>query len=358
MLSVEHMSARSMTPEHVTAWSRLQQNNPQLSSPYFRPEYTAAVAAVRDDVEVAVLKQRGEIQAFFPFQRSALDLGQPAGGRLSDFHGVVSGGDFEWDAGELLQKCGLAGWEFHHLLAAQQPFASFHELRAESPYIDLSQGFDAWRAERKAAGSGELEQTLRKQRKLERDVGDVRFELHTTDRQVFETLLAWKADQYRRTDLANVFGVDWTVRLLEHILERQTEDFAGMLSALYVGDRLIAAHCGMRSANVLHCWFPAYDVEYARYSPGLILLIELARRCEDLGVRRIDLGKGDERYKRSFASGAIAVAEGAMYCRSMARTLRTGWRRTKDWIRATPFRDPARKSLRWVRSVCGRHEFL
>ncbi len=186
----------------------------------------------------------------------------------------------------------------------------------------------------------------------------LRFEMHTTDQQVFDTLLAWKADQYQRTNLANVFGVPWTVGLLETILACQTDNFAGMLSALYVGDRLIAAHCGMRSADVLHCWFPAYDVEYGKYSPGLILLAETARQCREQGIRRIDLGKGKERYKLSLGSGTIAVAEGSVYCRSMARTLRTGWRRTKDWIRATPFREPARKSLRWMRSICGRHEFL
>ena len=45
--------------------------NPQLDNPFFRPEFTQAVAAVRDDVEVAVLEIQQQPVGFFPYQPTA-----------------------------------------------------------------------------------------------------------------------------------------------------------------------------------------------------------------------------------------------------------------------------------------------
>jgi CelD/BcsL family acetyltransferase involved in cellulose biosynthesis len=83
-----------------------------------------------------------------------------------------------------------------------------------------------------------------------------------------------------------------------------------MCSTLHAGDRLVAAHMGMRSGNTLHYWFPAYDPEFAKYSPGIILLLRLARSVEGSGVRKIDLGKGEAHYKQRLMNGAVQLREG------------------------------------------------
>ena len=85
-----------------------------------------------------------------------------------------------------------------------------------------------------------------------------------------------------------------------------------MMSALYMGDVLAAVLLSMRSYGVLHAWFSAYRPDFAPLSPGLILWLELARLCPELGIRRIDMGKGPEEYKRHLMSGAIDVAEGSV----------------------------------------------
>ena len=88
----------------------------------------------------------------------------------------------------------------------------------------------------------------------------------------------------------------------------------------------------MRSAKVLHYWFPAYDRDYARYSPGVILLAELARAAPGLGIDTIDLGKGDADYKRRFATGGVQLLEGRIERPSLLaiwRTARRLWRRAR-----------------------------
>ena len=324
-----------------------------LDSPFFRPEFTQAVAAVRGDVEVAVLEENGEPAGFFPYQRGGWGGGRPVGGRLCDFQGVIARPGLVWRADELVRDCGLRAWDFDHLIASQSAFRLFHLGSGNSPYLDLSEGFAAYTAEHTRGHPKTASDTRRKARRLERDVGPLRLEFRTTDPQVFRTLLAWKTAQYRRTKVTNVFAFPWTVRLLERILGENGEAFAGVLSALYAGGRLATAALTLRSFGVLHGWFTAYDPDLYRYSPGLNMLTELAREAAARGVRRLDLGKGDADYKTHFMTGATPLAEGSVAVYPLVRVARAGWHRARAWARSSRFGGPARLAGRWTRSLRG-----
>ncbi len=350
-MRIEHFPAAELTPELLSAWSRLQQADRSLESPYFRPEFTQAVAAVRGDVEVAVLEEGGEPVGFFPFQRAHGGMGRPVGGRMSDFQGVIVQKGVEWNAEELIRGCGLTAWDFDHLLVSQQAFAPHHATVKQSPFMDLSDGFEAFYGERRKAGSVSIKKFMQKGRRLARDVGPLRLERRECDEQVFETLVRWKSEQYRRTKVTNVVSFEWTVALLRQIIRQQSEAFSGMLLALYAGDQLAAIDLAMRSHHALHSWFCAYNRDLARYSPGQVHLVETAKAAEQLGIRRIHLGSGPEQYKWSFASDSVTVAEGAVECRPVRGILRRGVRNTREWIRRSPLERPARVPIAMIRDV-------
>ena len=220
--------------------------------------------------------------------------------------------------------------------------------------MDLSQGFEALSGSYRRRGSRIVADMLRKKNRAAREVGPPRLEIHVADDRIFRTLLDWKAAQYVRTGVANLFAVPWVVELLDRLRRQQTEDFAGRLSALYLGDRLAAVHLGMYSGGVLHYWFPAYDVELGRYSPGLIWFLETARAAALHGIRRIDLGKPSEKYKLRLMSGATTVAKGAVDLRPAVRVLRRGWWRTRDCLRQTPLWRGAAVPVRWLRRLRNR----
>ncbi len=335
----------------VDAWSALQDSVPALDGPYFRPEYVQAVAAGRDDVEVAVLEDAGRPIAFFPFQRGPGGVGLPVGGRFSDFHALIAPPDLRWSPGELLRACRLRAFAFDHLLAAQEPFRPWHWTETTSPYVDLSGGFDAYRAERRQAGSREIEQILYKLRKAERRLGPMRLEWHSRDPAVLETLLGWKSAQLRATGQPDRLARPWVRRMLDRILLSQAEAFAGVLSALWLGERLAAVHHGMRSRTVLHWWIPAYDRALGPFSPGQLSFVEIARAAAQRGLRRVDLGKGDEAYKARLMSGAIAIAVGSVDLRPLVGPLSKGWYRAAEWARRSPLRGPLLGPVRWARRV-------
>ena len=67
-----------------------------------------AVAAVRDDVNVAVIADGSEAVGFFPFERGGCGVGRPVGGIMSDYHGVVLRPGLRLDGEELIRACDLA----------------------------------------------------------------------------------------------------------------------------------------------------------------------------------------------------------------------------------------------------------
>ena len=331
-----------LTAEQHRAWLAVRECNPALSSPYFHPDFVRLASAVRKGVEVAVLEEGGRPEGFFAFERRSAGAGMPVAAPLNDFQAVIARPELLWSAAELIRGCGLAVWHFDHLLDVGQAFAQHAWSVTPSPYMDLSRGFEAFCEERRAAGGTDLPQARRKRKKAEIQLGPLRFVTHTTDSDVFAALARWKGEQYVRTGLANLFETPWIVALLESIRGAQGAQFSGMLSALYFGDRLAAAHLGMRSGKVLHAWFPAYDPELSRYSPGTILFCEMAKAAAELGIHRIDLGKGPEAFKLCLMSGAVPVAEGAVDFRPVARTLGR-WRRSASrWSRQSLLGMPAR----------------
>lgn len=348
-MKISVVPGKELAGQQMLRWADLQQNSPALASPYFCPEFTAAVAAVRDDVYVGVLEEATETVGFFPFQRGRMRVGKPVGWPMSDYQGVVIADERWFDAAELVRGCGLSVWHFDHLIASQVPFRPYHRVAAESPMIDLSHGYEAYKLAQRRAGSRLLEQICRKERKLEREVGPLRFEVHEVDPTVLGKLIDWKREQYRRTGLLNVLGFAWTVELVERIHATKANGFAGILSVLYVADDVAAAHMGMRSKDVWHWWFPSYNHRFGKYSPGLILLLRMMECAPAHGIRQIDLGKGDDRYKQCLVSHAVPLAEGCVALPSLASTLRRTGNRIEAWYRTLPLPGFVRAPARMIR---------
>ena len=213
---------KELTIEQCDAWSALQQADAALDSPYHRPEFTQAVAAVRDDVFVGVVRDRHEYVAFLPFERKRFGRGKPVGGTLSGCQALIARRGLQYDPAKLVCHFGLRVMDFDHLITAQPAFKPFHMARESAPYVDLSRGFEAYCAQRRQAGSDRVRKLQSQARKLDREHGPLQFNFHSNRRDALEALLAWKSDQFRETGFADIFRYGWTVRLLERLLDHPT----------------------------------------------------------------------------------------------------------------------------------------
>jgi CelD/BcsL family acetyltransferase involved in cellulose biosynthesis len=321
----------ALSPELFSLWEDLHDSAGGQTGPFLHPAYVRAAGAVRRDVEVGIITRENEVVGFLPFQRSLLGVGGPVGSRLCDMAGALVRPNADWDPLTFASAAGLRTLRLPNVPAAMAAFDPFQGEAGVAPVLDLADGFDAYRQASLDSGSSFMRQLERKGRKLERDLGPRRFVWHTTADSVFDTLLSWKAAQRRVTRTPNVLRLRWARALIERLRLTNDEGFAGVLSALYVGDTLAAAHFGIRTRHVLHYWIPAYNNELSKYSPGLLALMDLADAAADRGIRRIDLGSGEERYKLRAATGAQDMRLATVNTSATFRALTTMLDHTRSW---------------------------
>ena len=338
----------ALSPGLFALWEELHDADGGLSGPFLHPAYTRTAGRVRDDVEVGVITHEDGVAGFLPFQRSRFGVGGAVGSRLCDVAGACVKPDVPWSPEALVSGAGLRMLRLPGVPSSMRAFQAFQHGGAAAPTLDLSDGFEAYRRQRIDSGSSMVRQIERKGRGLTRDLGPWRFEWHTEDDAVFDTLLSWKAAQRKETRTPNILDLEWARAFVEGLRRIDDEGFAGVLSALWVGDTLAAAHFGIRTGRVLHYWIPAYNHELGRYSPGLLALMELARAAADRGIQRIDLGSGEERYKSRAASGSLDMAVASVSTNAGLRAVNHALDHIRTWSRGSRIGALARATGREV----------
>ena len=247
-------------------------------------------------------------------RRSSPRVGGPSGGRsdrcarLSDAQAVVHREEFEWDARELLKDCGLDVLGISPADRAAVEWAGRRVNRVRrAPIIDLTRGYEEYTADHKTT----VKSIGAHRRRLQRDLGVVRFEPQSADPHALDLLREWKSAQYRRTDRwdrsVGTVGRPPARGALTEPGRRLCRCHVG---AARRGPGIVGLHFGLRTDSTLSYWFPTYDRAAARYSPGLVLLLMIVEAAAASGIRRVALGPGDEEYKRRLMTGELRVADG------------------------------------------------
>lgn len=313
-IKVRHdvISIRELTPDLVKIWDGLQDLDSALCSPFFSSGFAGAVGRCRDDLRVAVLQEDGEVAGMLPFHLKRGGCAVPVAGQVCDYQGVIGRLPGCGARGQdLLRSCGLAAYDYNHGLAAQDLLAGNAFSFSESRRADLRGGLDAWQAAVKAQ-TKELGKLGRKERKLEREIGPLRYVANDPSDAAWNTFEAWKDEALRRQGAGGFDRPDWLTALFSELRAADTPRFGGMFSTLYAGDRLIAAHFGMRSHKAWHWWFPTYDASLSKLSPGLILLVHCIEEAAGMGLEELDFGRGTQLFKRQFGTHARALCEGSL----------------------------------------------
>lgn len=317
LLTADILPAHALAAADIVAWRAIAASNPALNSPFFAPEFTLAVAKARGDVQVAAIRDRGLPFAYMPFQfegpwQRRAGAAERVGAHLSDYFGVIAPTDVRLAPNDLLALCGLNAFSFSHLAEAQAEM-----LEGERPEhglaADLTGGWKPYWAGRCAAEKSFAADTERNTRKLVDAHGMLRFSFDDRDPEALPRLIAAKRDQYARTGAADALAAPWAQNLLAILAETRAIHCAGVVSTLFAGDTWVASHFGLCSSRTLHYWFPVYNPELSRFSPGRLLLRAILGAAAARRIATVDFGAGDAPYKRKFATRGYQVLRGAWY---------------------------------------------
>ncbi|WP_173877699.1 GNAT family N-acetyltransferase [Streptomyces sp. 3214.6] len=319
-------------------WRALRAASTLPRNPFMEPEFTDAVGLVRPRARVAVVYEGREPVGFLPYERGRLGQGQALAYGVSDAQGAVLTPGLGLNAAELMRACSLSSFAFDNLEATQGLFVPHAAEEYAAYVIDVGKGYETYESVLRSQSPKFLKTTLAKERRLGRQVGELRFVFDERDPAALRTLMAWKSAQYRRTGRRDRFAQGWITRLVDALAETRAPECSGTLSVLYAGERPLAAHFGLRSSTVLACWFPSYDPEFGKFSPGLVLHLRMAESAAAEGIGLLDLGRGAAEYKDSLKTGEIPVFEGAW--------TRPGVGAALHWLS----REPSRRAHHFVRN--------
>jgi CelD/BcsL family acetyltransferase involved in cellulose biosynthesis len=305
--------------DEAVLWTRFQRCSPQTLSPFMSFTFTQAVGRARLGARVAVVEDAGEIRAFLPFELTSLKMAVPIGSPMNDLQGFI--GD-PGNARKVIRRAGVRGWRFAHAPAGQAALKPhcYPESVVQCPVIGLADGYEAWHGSRSRSLT---KQVAGQRRALERLHGAVSLEWHSP--QHLDRLIDWKSGKYYSS--RRLFSDPSARRIIEELAAARSEDCRGVVSVLTAGGLPVAAHYGLLGPGGLASWFPAYDPDLSRFSPGTMMDFALAEEAAGRGIAQIDLGYGQDAYKFRFASEFHEVMGGAVWAIGAEREARRTYRR-------------------------------
>ena len=298
-LTVDVVSASELCGDMAVDWESLRSLNDSFASPFFSHRFTKVVGDLRPDSKIAVLSRGAELGGFLPFEFLNRTTIEPIGKAFNDAHGLIRDPGQSIDYCDMIRCLGVKSYRFHALAG--------HDERVQPHVLGNSPSFLA-NLEAHAEGYVEfLEKTRatifkqrRKTKKMVKDLGPLRLDLDCRDGVALEQMIQWKRLQYQRSYIFDILSVPWAQQMLRTLWAENSESCRGLLSVLYAGDTMVAAHYGMVEHGILHYWFPVYEETYHQYSPGTAMFLEIAKQSPSLGIKKIDMGYGEQPYKHKF----------------------------------------------------------
>lgn len=337
MLQSEILKPSAMGAGEREKWDALIRADQRFQRGFLTYGFARACETAYGRARVAVLHEGGAVRGFIPFQfMSALheQLGSAMhiGEAMSDAAGIITEPGVTCSPADVLRLTGAAQFYVTHLLPSQSAFGVEAEEAVEGHAIDIAAGADDYFATLHAANKKFVQDTNRCARKLEEAHGAVEY-ARTANAAAADVdeIIAGKRRQYAETGAKDVFA-DPRRRDLVHAL-RQLEDplCTPVLQTLTAGGARMACHFGLQCLGALSYWFPVYQEDARRFSPGRLLLWEMIAHSAAEGVSVIDMGAGGGRAKECFSNAPLsfgkAIWRGGGVRGGAARALTAvGWR--------------------------------
>jgi CelD/BcsL family acetyltransferase involved in cellulose biosynthesis len=308
-----------LSQEELAWWHKQVSADEDLRRAFLSSAYVLRLAETNANLRVLVHTGNQGPRFILPLQRTNGVLGrlgifEPPGREMTDYFGAVAEPGVQINIESVLNATEgrINAILFSHLDESQTKFGLGGDEQRVGLRIRLpARPEDYWCNLRKT-DKKLVYDTERREKKFLTEVGPLRFEWASlTPEADISWLIEAKRSQYVRTgkDSAPLFHRE-NAELLLSLLGSSSEQCRGQLSVLRSGERIVAAHFGLRCHEVLHVWFPVYEVSYSQYSPGRILFRNMFSAAAEAGVQMFDRGEGDNQAKRDFATEEHRFARG------------------------------------------------
>jgi CelD/BcsL family acetyltransferase involved in cellulose biosynthesis len=323
-----------------------------IFTPYQRYDWIATwreAMAPREETATAVvlLRLRAELIAILPLgirTHAGVTIASILGGRhvnfqmpvwsplfLTDLTTRLDGARLEALLRRIGEALGVDAMSFEHQPGqwnrTDNPLSCVRVELARSPafILPLAANFESIARARRSARS--LQQIRRKRRRLEAIAGPLAFargrDAETCER-VVDKAIADRARRRRTSGVPSFFDVEGGAHFIRKAallgLNQPDDNCVLAVHYLQAGDTVVASYFGGSAGGHYSCFANAFDVAFEKYSPGDIILHDLIKHLCEQGLRGMDLGVGEEHYKKLWCdmlplhAGTLPItALGALY---------------------------------------------
>lgn len=318
-MRIETAHPRELNAGDWARWRGLRAANAALASPYYAPEWAQIVGAARADARICRIEESGYFAAQRLSRFSAMALGAP----LADYQGVIAAPGAAISPAALCDALKVGRIDLTHVPAEQDLLK--RPAGGDGSWIaETSGGRELYEAGLRLRRAEFVRQMDKKLRRLERAHGAAEFTARSASRADFETLIAWNNEQLARSGQPQIWAAPWVRQVIDSCFDARADDFSGILFTLRAGGELAAANFCLLGRGVLHVWIIGHDARRQAFSPGVQLARWLIGWAGDNGVREVDFGPGDYRYKRQLATSQRQLHWGALTRPSLSGAIRGG----------------------------------
>lgn len=143
------------------------------------------------------------------------------------------------------------------------------------------------------------------------EIGDVEILESKSEEQyqeIVETTILQKTQRYLETGVRNILSSSSVRQFYTGLYGAITGDPKVHLTALKVGDRILATHLGVYDRGRYYYLFPTYDSgALSKYSPGRLLLENLVKSAIKKGLSVFDFTVGGEVYKQQWCDSEMRL---------------------------------------------------
>jgi len=320
MLSCEIVRGDGLAARDAQVWREMLGAEPAFASPLLTPDFAAAVAAVRDDVHIAVFRRHGQTIGFLPHHRRPHRFARPAGAPFADYSALITFPEPRLCFDEALRAAGIERYQSIGLIdphgladdvAGEDDMAYGLDLGPDAPLLNVPKKHS--------------KNINRLRRRLEDEHGEVTIIVGDGNRAHFDTMLALKRRQVRDNGLHDFLGAPWAARFLDHLWAAPKNGLHGVLLTLSAGGKPVLHHYGVRLGGHIHPWVSTYDPAYGAYSPGQIFLHAASEALRAAGVGYYDLSTGQTHYKSAFCNTQFPVRHARLYAASATARVQHGF---------------------------------
>jgi len=245
----------------------------------------------------------------------------------------------------------LFGQQFHRILLSdvsqRSAFYPVFKSRAESTtgyvrtpdihtrrFADLPSDWSSYRAQ---ISRNTHKQIKRRKNRLNA-LGNVELKLCRTEQEVetaFDALVRLHVSRWQSRGHSGSFGSEQYCRFHQALMRKLFLEDQLWLITLEVDKDIIAVEYMFLYKQTLLFFQTGFNPEFERLSPGNVLIAHAIQLAIELGVRRIDLLKGDYSYKSSYANQELCSADVGFYAKGLNSVMAKVNDRRLEWKKAS-----------------------